>query len=121
MKTSVGCIQPKDYLPKPEPFFHSGVPIWNEELDKYQLGWEEDADLKAKYELDLKLAVLNEQWLNLPKGIQSFFKTTYLDIKRELLYNNKEEAVQILMDIEPLIPDTLKSVYQTLLQSIQDF
>ncbi|HSA05741.1 MAG TPA: hypothetical protein P5556_01020 [Candidatus Gastranaerophilales bacterium] len=68
-----------------------------------------------------KLDALEKDWEALPKGVQSFFKSNYGDVKDALQAGNKAEAVQIMIDIEPMVPDSLKPTYQALLQKIQNF
>ncbi|OGI01495.1 MAG: hypothetical protein A2Y25_02085 [Candidatus Melainabacteria bacterium GWF2_37_15] len=74
-----------------------------------------------KEQQEQKLQALEKDWEALPKGVQSFFKNNYDDVKVALQAGKKADAVQIMVDIESLIPDTLKSTYQTLLQKIQNF
>ena len=80
--------------------------------------WEIDPEKEQK---EKKLEALEKDWDNLPKGVQVFFKNNYDDVKVALQAGNKAEAVQLMTDIESLVPDKLKSKYQNLLEKIQNF
>lgn len=73
------------------------------------------------YQIKQKQEALEAKWQALPPGIKSFFKNNYGDVRAALENDNKEEAVQILTDIAPMIPEALADTYNSLLTAVQAY
>jgi len=120
MHTDKGYIQEKDYLNKPEPFYHVGVPVLIGDI--WKLGWKENATLKAEYEakqaLESQKAILLLEWEKIDRGLKAQFKPIKEEVEACLNSGDIAGALETMQTAE-LTTTKLKDIRTKFISLLQ--
>jgi hypothetical protein len=120
MQTDRGYIQEKDYLPKPdEREIYKPKPVLVDDI--WKLDWEECPELLAKSELAQKIAAINTEWLLIPEPFRNNYESLhYGSIRAKLEANDPQGAINYLLQLKELIPQTYQSLVDGIINKITE-
>lgn len=115
MQTDVGYIQPKDYMPKPEPFYHIPVPVMVG--DTYKLSWQEDEGLKARFYKKAKKEAFKQQVYKFFMSQDEYLKLLLEPVSKglEKAFDEDDEETVLKILKSPFLPEDIKPIAEDLL------